>query len=108
MNKKSPYIKLFSYGTLCDKDVQKREFGQEFIMDKDLDYLSGYNIQDIKINKNTYKILIEGDRSSVIMGAIIYIPKCMIDLVDKYEGENYKRITVETMTGNNCELYIKR
>ena len=41
-------IKLFSYGTLCQKDVQLREFGQEFYVEPDLDYISDFEIIKIK------------------------------------------------------------
>ena len=42
-------IKIFSYGTLCEKDVQIREFGQEFYVEPHLDYIIGWDIIKVKM-----------------------------------------------------------
>lgn len=85
-----------------------REFGQEFYVEDDVDYITGYDIEEIQIGKNTYKILVESPgNKNIILGAIIYVPKSLISKVDEYEGDDYKRVEVRTLYGNNCQLYIK-
>lgn len=32
----------------------------------------------------------------------------LIDKVDEYEGKEYKRISIKTLTGNECQMYVKR
>jgi len=100
--------KIFSYGTLWMEDVQKRVFGRTFKVDMDLDYISGWDIVQVKMYGEYYKIAVKGDESMIVSGAIVYIPKKYIKLVDEYEGLEYERITIKTLTGNDCEIYVKR
>lgn len=101
-------IKLFSYGTLCQKDVQIREFGQEFYVEPDIDYISDFDIIKVKMDGEYYNVAIPNPGSSAVMGAIVHIPEELISLVDEYEGLEYKRIEIKTLTGNECIMYIKR
>lgn len=101
-------IKIFSYGTLWDENIQLSQFGQKFDVDSDLDYISGWDIIRVKIYGEYHKVAIEGDKSLTIMGAIVYIPDDLIDKVDEYEGKEYKRISIKTLTGNECQMYVKR
>jgi len=101
-------IKIFSYGTLWDPIIQKSVFGRTFDVDNDMDFISGWDIIKVKMCGVYYNVMIVGDKSSVIMGAIVNIPDELIDLVDEYEGKEYKRISIKTMTGNDCQVYVKR
>lgn len=101
-------IKIFSYGTLWDPIIQKSVFGRTFDIDQDMDYISGWDIINVKMYDDYYNVLIPGDSSSVIMGAIVNIPEELLDVVDEYEGKEYKRISIKTMTGNDCQVYVKR
>ncbi len=100
--------KIFSYGTLCDPIIQKSVFDRTFDVDQDMDYISGWDIIRVKMYGDYYNVLIPGDSSSIIMGAIVNIPDELLELVDEYEGEEYKRISIKTMTGNDCQVYVKR
>ena len=42
-------VKLFSYGTLIEKEVQLREFGQEFKVESNLDGVKDFTIDKIEI-----------------------------------------------------------
>ena len=76
-------IKLFSYGTLCEKDVQLKEFGQEFYVEPHLDYITGWDIIKVKMYGEYHKVAIPNENSnSTIMGAIIHIPHNMSDSCD--------------------------
>ena len=101
-------IKIFSYGTLWDENIQLEHFGQKFDVDPDIDYMSGWDIIKVKMYGEYFKVAVVGDNSSVVMGAIVNIPDELIDKVDEYEGNEYKRISVKTMTGNDCQMYVKR
>ena len=101
-------IKLFSYGTLYQSGVQIAEFGQKFKVDPDLDYVQGWYLVKIQINGSKYYVAVEGDETCKVMGAIVYIPEELIDKVDEYETKAYKRIKIETLCGNECQMYVKR
>ncbi len=101
-------IKLFSYGTLCEKDVQLREFGQEFYVEANLDCIVGWDLIKVKMDGEYYKVAIPNDESSPILGAIVHIPEEMIPMVDEYEGLEYKKINIKTLSGVDCIMYVKR
>jgi gamma-glutamylcyclotransferase (GGCT)/AIG2-like uncharacterized protein YtfP len=101
-------ILLFSYGTLRDKEVQLEEFGVNFEIESDIEEISGYDMSEINIDGNFYNILVEGKNESTIKGSIVHIPDDMIHLVDDYEGKPYKRISVKTISGRDCMIYVKR
>ena len=101
-------IKLFSYGTLCEKDVQLREFRQEFYVEPDLDYVCGWDIIECFIDDGVYKVAIPGEQVSVFSGAIVHIPNELMSLVDEYEGPEYVRENIKTLSGVECIMYVKR
>jgi gamma-glutamylcyclotransferase (GGCT)/AIG2-like uncharacterized protein YtfP len=101
-------IKLFSYGTLCEKNVQLREFGQEFYVEPDLDYVCGWDIIECFIDDGVYKVAIPGEQVSVFSGAIVHIPNELMQLVDEYEGPEYVRENIKTLSGVECIMYVKR
>ena len=102
-------IKLFSYGTLCEKDIQLKEFGQEFYVEPHLDYITGWDIIKVKMYGEYHKVAIpNGNSTSTIMGAIIHIPEEMIPMVDEYEGLEYKKVNIKTLSDLDCIMYVKR
>ena len=102
-------IKLFSYGTLCEKDIQIKEFGQEFYVEPHLDYISGWDIIKVKMYGEYHKVAIpNGNSTSTIMGAIIHIPEEMMPMVDEYEGLEYKKVNIKTLSDLDCIMYVKR
>lgn len=101
-------IKLFSYGTLCEKDVQLREFGQEFYVEPNLDSIVGWDLIKVKMDGEYYKVAIPVDSSSPILGAIVHIPEEVMPMIDEYEGLEYKKINIKTLGGVDCIMYVKR
>ena len=102
-------IKIFSYGTLCEKDVQMQKFGQEFYVELNLDTISGWDIIKVKMYGEYHKVAIPNvSSSSTIMGAIIHIPEELIHIVDEYEGIEYKRVNIKTLSDLDCIMYVKR
>ena len=100
-------MKLFSYGTLIDKEVQLREFRQEFSVEPTLDGVKGFLIDKIEIEGEFYYCAIERPES-IILGQIVYIPEDLMDLVDEYEGEDYKKVNITTLSDVECLMYVKR
>lgn len=101
-------IKLFSYGTLYQSGTQLSEFGQRFFVEPELDYISGWDLVKVKINDGKYYVAVEGCKETVIMGAIVHIPENLIEKVDEYETKAYQRISITTLCGNECQMYVKR
>lgn len=101
-------IKLFSYGTLCEKDVQLREFGQEFYVEPNLDSIIGWDLIKVKMDGEYYKVAIPDVNASPILGAIVHIPEEAMSMVDEYEGLEYKKINIKTLSGVDCIMYVKR
>jgi len=100
-------IKLFSYGTLIDKEVQLREFGQELFVEHGLVGVRGFEIDRIEIEGEFYYCAIER-LESIILGQIVHIPEDLMSLVDEYEGEDYKRVSIKTLSDVECLMYVKR
>lgn len=98
---------IFSYGSLYDPEVQKKEFGTTFKVQEDLDYIQGYSISDIVIDGKKYTIIEPAPDSSILSGAIIEIPDEYINQIDSFEGTCYNRIAIKTMTGLDCQVYVK-
>ncbi len=101
-------IKLFSYGTLCIKDVQLREFGQEFYVEPKTDFISGFEIVKQKIDGDFYNVAIPNPDASPLEGFIVHIPEDVMPLVDEYETDEYKRSTIKTLGGVDCIMYVKK
>ncbi len=101
-------IKLFSYGTLCMKDVQLREFGQEFYVEPKTDFISGFEIVKQKIDGDFYNVAIPNPDASSLEGYIVHIPQDLMSLVDEYEGSEYKRSNIKTLGGVDCIMYVKK
>jgi len=98
--------KIFSYGTLWQPDVQISQFGVTFSVDPDLDYIGGWDIIKIRMHGGVFNVAIKGE--SIISGAIVDVPDDILPEVDRYEGNEYKRVDITTLTGNNCQIYVKR
>jgi gamma-glutamylcyclotransferase (GGCT)/AIG2-like uncharacterized protein YtfP len=101
-------MKVFSYGTLWQENIQIREFNRIFSVDPDIDYVSGFDLINIKMYNSYYKVAISASKSSIISGAIINVPEDSIWMLDEYEGNEYTRIEIDTLCGNKCQMYVKR
>lgn len=97
-------IKLFSYGTLCQKEVQLREFGQEFFVENEIQSINGYKITKAFIDDGYYNVAMPSPGDS-ISGYIVHIPENLIELVDEYESDSYIRTPVKTTNGLDCIMY---
>lgn len=102
---------LFSYGTLQKSEVQLKLFGR-FLKGTE-DILEGYETADIEIDDPMF-LEKEGSRQLTavassdgkIDGMVFEITTEELAIVDRYEPENYKRITVELNSGKQAWLYL--
>lgn len=95
---------LFVYGTLKDSEVQKEVIGRTVKAIPDI--LEGYKKSKVKINGNTYPILVP-DSNNSIEGLVISLAPKELKLIDEYETKAYKRKKVILKSGKRAWVYQK-
>jgi gamma-glutamylcyclotransferase (GGCT)/AIG2-like uncharacterized protein YtfP len=105
---------LFSYGTLQQEKVQLELFGR--IFQGSGDTLNGYKVAEIEIKdesflakgeqKNQLTAIISKDKNDSIKGTVLELTQEELLLADKYEPNNYKRITVVLESGKEAWIYV--
>ncbi len=108
--------RLFSYGTLQLKKVQKKTFGR--ILNGKRDILNGYRIKDLKINdKDVIKssgidthpiIYFTGKKNDFIEGTLYEVTKSEITKADNYEVNQYERIRLKFESGHYGWVYVEK
>lgn len=101
-------IKLFTYGTLQQADVQEDLFGRRLVGTAET--LVGYALQVIKIEEEfgiiEYDILVEtGNSEDTINGIVYSITVTELNQADLYEGMNYKRVEVQLQSSQKAWAY---
>ena len=104
---------LFSYGTLQKEEVQMNLFGR--ILHGEADNLSGYKVCTIEIRDESFlskgegkyqqTLVISKDKNDLIKGTVFEITGEELLLADKYEPENYARISVVLESGKEAWIY---
>ncbi len=97
--------KIFTYGTLMDKEVQLRIWGR--LTPGIADSLSGYAKSEIETSAGKYPLIIP-DATNSVSGSIIEISGAELKKIDEYEGSEYKRVKIITDKGESAWVYIKR
>jgi len=105
--------KLFSYGTLQQKNVQVDTFGRE--LDGEKDTLLGYCLSEIEIKDkavikssgtNIHPILrISENPTDEVQGTVFEITKEELFNADKYEVVEYKRVSAKLKSGKTTWIY---
>lgn len=105
--------KLFSYGTLQQKNVQLANFGRELTGCKDT--LQGYVIGEIEITeprvlresgKAIHPILrFTGNISDEVAGTVFELTDAELLQADDYEVDAYKRLNACLKSGTQCWIY---
>lgn len=93
-------IRVFSYGTLQDPNVQKiltNRFWRGFPAQ-----IKGWKVIELYLTSGTYPCLIPG--VDLIDGFVFELTEDELLLVDAYEGESYQRILSHTI--DNLEIYL--
>lgn len=107
--------KLFSYGTLQQKEVQIATFGRT--LQGTADCLLGYSLSMLKITdphvlatsgKELHPILIyTGKTEDSVAGMIFEITPEELLQADKYEVADYQRIEAPFLSGTSAWVYVK-
>ena len=107
--------KLFSYGTLQQKNVQVKTFGRELKGEKDTllgFYLAEIEIKDEAVIKasgtNIHPILKESDNTSdVVNGTVFEITREELLKADNYEVAEYMRVSAKLISGKTTWIYTE-
>jgi len=96
--------KLFVYGTLQKKDVQKKVIGR--VVEFKPDTLSGFKKFTVEINNNIYPIINKSlDSSKKINGFVLDIKEEDFKNLDEYETDAYIREIVTLDSGISAWVY---
>ena len=97
--------KLFIYGTLANPKIQEEVWGR--IIKGTPDVLNGYKKSKIKIDGETYPLIISS-KTGEVKGLAIELTKDELEKADEYETIAYKRKQVILESGISAWVYIKR
>ncbi len=105
--------KLFSYGTLQQRNVQIETFGRELSGKEDT--LQGHQLSEVEIKdeavikasgKNIHPILkASKDLSDEVKGTVFEITKEELQQADSYEVAEYKRVSAQLKSGTTTWIY---
>ena len=101
-------IKLFTYGSLQQDDVQENLFGR--ILSGTPETLIGYALKEIKIEEEFgivyYPIIVETHKAEDTINGIVYdITTIELHQADLYEGLHYKRVEVQLQSNQKAWAY---
>jgi len=107
--------KLFSYGTLQQEEVQLAIFGRKLIGTPD--HLVGYHLSMLKITdphvlatsgKEFHPIVNHtGHADDTVEGTVFEITPEELAQADRYEVEDYQRVSAPLRSGQSAWLYVK-
>ena len=107
-------VLLFSYGTLQDKAVQLANFGRE--LKGRPDAMPGYEqnwveIKDLEVVATSGKthhpiVSRSADSASEVPGVVFEITSQELEAADRYEVDDYQRISVRLKSGVDAWVYV--
>lgn len=105
--------KLFSYGTLQQKNVQLANFGRELVGRRDI--LQSYIVGEVEITdervlresgKAIHPILrFSGNLSDEVAGTVFELTAAELAQADDYEVDAYQRVLACLKSGTECWIY---
>jgi gamma-glutamylcyclotransferase (GGCT)/AIG2-like uncharacterized protein YtfP len=103
---------LFSYGTLQKDKVQLELFGR--LLNGTKDILRDYKIASIEIKdesflakgEDKFQLTLIPSKDDLIEGTVFELSAEELNLADKYEPDNYKRIKVTLQSGKSAWIYV--
>lgn len=108
-------IRLFSYGTLQQADVQRSTFGR--LLDGAADSLPGFATAMVEITdaavvaasgKRFHPIVTySGDPADRVEGTVFLITPAELAAADEYEVDDYRRIAVVLASGLDAFVYVR-
>ena len=107
---------LFSYGTLQRERVQIELFGRT--LQGSSDVLRGHKISTIEIKDEAFlskgedryqqTVVPSENEGDTIKGTVLEVTKEELQLADRYEPENYKRIKIVLASGKEAWIYTAK
>lgn len=108
-------VRLFSYGTLQQENVQKAQFGR--LLAGMPDALPGYASRMLEITdpevlaksgKRFHPLVFHtGDPSDKVSGTVFAITAEELEAADRYEVSDYRRVSVTLASGTQAWVYVK-
>lgn len=106
-------VRLFSYGTLQQREVQRATYGRELAGEPD--FLAGYRLGEVEIDdpevvstsgKAVHPIAIESaDPADRIAGTVFLLTPQELAASDSYEVDAYTRVEVTLESGRRAFVY---
>ena len=108
-------IRLFTYGTLRDPDVQQRLFGR--LVPGLADAIPGFRLGTVTIKDaaaiatsgTAVHLVVDetGDPMDRVEGIVLHLTPAELAVADAYETADYRRITVTLASGVEAFLYAR-
>lgn len=108
-------IRLFSYGTLRQREVQLANFGR--LLEGEGDALAGYRVSSVVIDDpevvaesgaSVHPILVAtGDPADIVEGTVFAITAAELAAADEYETEAYVRVEAPLRSGGRAWVYVQ-
>ncbi|KQY27305.1 UDP-N-acetylmuramate--alanine ligase [Caulobacter sp. Root1455] len=108
-------IRLFSYGTLRQENVQMETFGR--LLKGETDALPGYALSMVEITDPDVIatsgaafhpiVRASGDAADAVAGTVFEITAAELAAADSYEVSDYKRVAVRLTSGRDAFVYVK-
>ncbi|MDQ8754726.1 gamma-glutamylcyclotransferase family protein [Sphingosinicella sp. LHD-64] len=109
-----PAIRLFSYGTLQQADVQRANFGR--LLAGEADAVTGYRLSSVAIDdpdvvaesgSAVHPILVPtGHAADLVTGTVFLITRAELEAADDYETDAYVRVEVTLVSGGQAWAYV--
>jgi len=96
-------VLLFAYGTLLDERVQRRLLGRA--VSGTPDRLEGYRKSVLTQDGQSYPVAL-ADKGKAITGRALKIAESDLEILDDYEGPEYRRIRARLASGCECWVYV--
>jgi gamma-glutamylcyclotransferase (GGCT)/AIG2-like uncharacterized protein YtfP len=107
-------VRLFSYGTLRDPQVQLATFGR--LLEGELDAVVGYRLETLTITdpaviassgSDRHPILrTSDDPAAAVEGTVFQISEQELSAADSYEVDDYARASVPLRSGAHAWVYV--
>ena len=95
--------RLFVYGTLMDAAVQKAVTGRRLAGRRGR--LHGYRLSTLRQGGKVYPMIVE-EPGEAIDGLVLKVSPGDLELLDDYEGRDYRRTRVVLEGGEECWAYV--
>jgi gamma-glutamylcyclotransferase (GGCT)/AIG2-like uncharacterized protein YtfP len=108
-------VRLFSYGTLRQPEVQIATYGR--LLDGEPDALAGYRLEPVEIDdphvvevsgKAVHTIACAtGDAADRVPGVVFHLTQAELEATDTYEVDAYSRVETVLESGRSAWVYVK-